>query len=338
MVQSAPPAPIRGVWVAGPQHNQFWASAQSMREHMARFAALGLNTVYLASYVRGRSLFDSVVLRDLVGEGIDPAFAGRAPLQQAIEAGHAYGMRVIAWLEWGLVSHHAEHGVAGKNGRTVLATRPQWAALNVAGQPIVKNGFAWLDVLKPEVAQFAVDLCVEVLKNHPKLDGIQGDDRLPALPSEHALAARDLKAALNGVSAFAKQLHAAVKAQAPDKVLSLAPSAYPFAKTAYCQDWPAWLREGVCDEIIPQLYRREIAGYARLARATAQLMKDNTSGKAVATAAGMLHSLGPKVVNNSATLDAMRQAHREAGIAGEVYFHSAGIEDSLGALRAVSPH
>jgi hypothetical protein len=41
-------------------------------------------------------------------------------------------------------------------------------------------------------------------------------------------------------------------------------------------------------------------------------------------------------VYNSATLEAFRQSHREAGIAGEAYFHSTGIEQTLAALNAVS--
>lgn len=43
--------------------------------------------------------------------------------------------------------------------------------------------FFWWNGLHPEVQYFMHDLVLEVVKNY-KVDGIQGDDRLPAMPSE----------------------------------------------------------------------------------------------------------------------------------------------------------
>ena len=38
--------PVRGVWVAGPQHNSFWQSREAMRAELQGFKAAGLNSVY----------------------------------------------------------------------------------------------------------------------------------------------------------------------------------------------------------------------------------------------------------------------------------------------------
>jgi uncharacterized lipoprotein YddW (UPF0748 family) len=47
---------------------------------------------------------------------------------------------------------------------------------------VVKNGFDWLNGFDPEVQNFMLSLIKEVINNY-QVDGVQGDDRLPALPS-----------------------------------------------------------------------------------------------------------------------------------------------------------
>ena len=40
-----------------------------------------------------------------------------------------------------------------------------------------------MNAFHPEVQDFMLDLISEILFSYPTIDGIQGDDRLPALPS-----------------------------------------------------------------------------------------------------------------------------------------------------------
>ena len=63
-----------------------------------------------------------------------------------------------------------------------MEKKPNWKAMDNAGNLVVKNGFDWLNGFDPEVQDFMRDLFVEVVKNY-EVDGVQGDDRLPAMPS-----------------------------------------------------------------------------------------------------------------------------------------------------------
>ena len=115
------------------------------------------------------------------------------------------------------------------------------------------------------------------------IDGVQGDDRLPANPStagydettvsfyknEHQgnTPPDDYKDAdwidwrSNRLSLFAKQIYEAVKRIKPEITVSMAPSIFPWSKEEYLQDWPTWVRNGWVDEIIPQVYRYDIKAY-----------------------------------------------------------------------------
>ncbi len=256
--QSASGQPIAGVWIAGPQHNRFWQSPASMREHMAAFKRGGRNTVYLACFNHGRSYWPSRLMQEVLGDGenglIAPEFKGRDPLAEAIEAGAAHGIRVFAWLEFGFASHHRYSPYE----RTLLKVNPSWAALNREGKPVVKNDFHWMNAFEPAVQGLLLSLCVELARNYPGLAGVQGDDRLPAQPVEGgyheavlaAFAKTNPSAAglpadkdpawvrFRGglLTAWLGELRAAIKAARANCELSLAPSAYPFALFEYLQD------------------------------------------------------------------------------------------------------
>ena len=40
-----------------------------------------------------------------------------------------------------------------------------------------------MNAFNPEVQQFMLDLIQALLTSYPEIDGVQGDDRMPALPS-----------------------------------------------------------------------------------------------------------------------------------------------------------
>jgi len=93
-----------------------------------------------------------------------------------IDAGHAAGIKVHAWFEYGFSSSYSA------NGGAIINAKPEWAALDQNGKLVVKNGFDWLNAFLPEVQDFVLNLVMEVVTKYD-VDGIQGDDRLPALPS-----------------------------------------------------------------------------------------------------------------------------------------------------------
>jgi uncharacterized lipoprotein YddW (UPF0748 family) len=339
--------PVRGVWVAGPQHNSFWQSREAMRAELQGFKAAGLNSVYAVMLLPGRTLYPSQRMAAITGVRQLEGFGERDLMQELLDEAKPMGLRVVAWLEFGFASHYRPASHQG-----VLHHRPEWTALNRDGQPVVKNGFHWMNGFDPAVQQLLIDLSVELLQRYPQLDGIQGDDRLPALPSSAGYHPQVLKAfgwqageplpadtdpawvqwRADQMTAFLERLRAAVKAQAPRAVLSLSPSPYPWGLNEYLQDWPAWLRAGLADELLPQLYRRDLPSYQRLLTETLAHVPAGQQGRVFP---GMLLALGPKVVPSAELLRQWLAANRAAGFAGEVQFHSTGLPIHGAVLREV---
>ncbi|KQW44887.1 hypothetical protein ASD88_19245 [Pelomonas sp. Root662] len=330
--------PVRGVWVAGPQHNQFWTSREAMRADLQTFKRAGLNTVYVVALMTGRTLYPSERMARITGERQFESLGSRDALQEVLDEAQPLGLRVVAWLELGFASHYG----SGTAPSGLLKHRPDWLGLTRDGKPLVKNGFHWMNAFDPELQQLMIDLSTELLARYPRLHGVQGDDRLPASPSSggyHDQVLKDygwqpgqplpgdrdprwLQFRADRLTAFLKRWHAAVKAVRPSAVLSLSPSPYPWALDEYLQDWPAWMRAGLVDELLPQLYRRDAAGYEKLLADTrAHVPPDQTNR----VFPGMLLALGPDVIPSAELLTQWIASTRAAGFAGEVQFHSVGV-------------
>ncbi len=337
--------PVRGVWVAGPQHNHFWSSRAALRSELQAFKAADLNTVYAVMLLPGRTLYPSARMAQITGVAQLESLGDRDVMRELLEEAEPLGLRVIAWLEFGFASHYGPGTQSG-----LLHFRPEWTARNRAGEPVIKNGFHWMNAFDPAVQQLLIDLSTELLQRYPQLAGIQGDDRLPALPSSAGYhpevleafgwqpgqplpAERDpawLQWRADQLTAFLRRLRAALKAVRHDAVLSLSPSAYPWALHEYLQDWPAWLREGLVDELLPQLYRRDLASYTRLLAETKAHVPSDQLGRVFP---GMLLALGPRTIPSAELLREWLAANRTAGFGGESFFHSTGVADRAEALR-----
>jgi uncharacterized lipoprotein YddW (UPF0748 family) len=182
-------------------------------------------------------------------------------------------------------------------------------------------------------------LVLEVVNNYD-IDGIQGDDRLPAMPSEcgyDAVTQNSYKAEHGGavppvdskdsvwvqwradkLSAYCKQLYQSVKAAKPNCIVSWAPSIYPWSKEQYLQDWPAWLNGGYADYIFPQLYRYDITAYKKIID---ELNGQVTNAQKSKIVPGILASLGDGYLVNKEMLQQMIDYNRKNGYNGECTFY-----------------
>ncbi len=353
--QPATPALVRGVWVASPDHNRFFDSPASMQEQMRVWRQQGINTLFVAMWNQGRTMYPSAVVSAVTGVSIDARFQGRDPLREVIAGARQEGLKVYAWFEFGFASDYQ-----GGLGSELLEKRPQWAARDQHGKHVIKNGFRWMNALDPDVQDFVVNLVTEVVDRYD-VDGVQGDDRLPAMPSEggydagtvaryrkaHAGAvpprnSKDpewLQWRANELNQFVQRLHGEVKRRKPSVQISMSPSPFPWGRDEYLQDWPTWLRNGWVDSVSPQIYRYNLAAYKT------ELHK--ISHEQVCPAQlqqvfpGILLSLGSEYVAPAELLKAQIQANRAEGIQGEVFFHSEGLRkraDYFGAdYRATWP-
>ncbi len=169
-------SPIRGVWVTTTASTAL-QSTENIKQTVANCKAAGMNHIFVVVYNNARTIYPSTVMQNLIGKPILEAFQGRDPLQELIDAAHAADIKVYAWFEYGFSSSYSA------KGGLILQAKPAWASQNSSGNLVVKNGFDWLNAFHPEVQDFVMSLIKEVVTKY-NVDGIQGDDRLPAMPSE----------------------------------------------------------------------------------------------------------------------------------------------------------
>lgn len=344
---STNPAPItpvwdanawRGVWVTTTASTAL-DSKDNITQTVANCKKAGINQIFVVVYNNARTIYPSNVLGAITGIKQLEKFVGRDPLQEMIDAGHAAGIKVHAWFEYGFSSSYSS------NGGAIINAKPEWAALDQNGKLVVKNGFDWLNAFLPEVQDFVLNLVMEVVTKYD-VDGVQGDDRLPALPStagydaytvaqyksenNNQMPPADIKDAAwlkwraNRLNKFMKRLSTEVKAAKPSMVVSSSPSPYPWSVAEYLQDWPTWVDSGWVDAVIPQCYRYDIIAYESVLNEQVGYYRN----KKVAFYPGVLVKIGTRLATPEFMTD-MINANRKVSAKGEVFFFYEGLKDNL---------
>ena len=171
---------LRGVWLTNIDSDILFDSDRT-KEALTKLKHAGFTTVYPVVWNDGYTLYPSPLMKNEFGEAFeqDTSFAtlGIDPLENVITHARTLGLKVIPWFEFGFSSSY------NQQGGHILRAKPEWAALDKEGAILTKNGFEWMNAIHPEVQQFLLDMVQEVIRNYD-VDGIQGDDRLPAIPSE----------------------------------------------------------------------------------------------------------------------------------------------------------
>jgi uncharacterized lipoprotein YddW (UPF0748 family) len=333
------PLSIRGTWVTNVASTALH-NAQTVNETVALCKARGLNTIFVVVWNNGVTMYPSKVVESYIGIRQDTTYKGFDPIAHIVAEGHRQGLKVHAWFEFGF-------SYAYQNPETRWQQRyPHWAGRDSKGALLQKNGFYWWNALHPEVQTFMKNLVREVVRLYP-VDGVQGDDRLPAMPSEggyddytRALYLTEKQLDLpqdpkdstflqwkaDKLSDFGKALYAAVKQQRPSCLVSWAPSIYPWAKEQYLQDWPAWLKGGYADFVMPQLYRYDIKAYETILK---ELHTQLTTAERKKVFPGILTSLGNGYRVKPDMLAAMIRLNRQYGFSGECLFYFETLRERL---------
>ncbi len=338
---------MRGAWIPTPDHTDFFASRASIDTQLRDLADVGINTVFVVMWNQGRTLYPSRVMKDFNGVEIDERLRGRDPLQEVINAAKPLGIKVFAWFEFGFATD-----MNGGKGREIAEKKPQWVALNATGTPVIKNGFRWLNALDGEVQDFMLSLLMEVVDKYD-VAGIQGDDRLPAMPSEggYNTGIVDLyRAAHNGrsppmnakdpgwvqwradrLSRFMARIHDEAKKRKPAMMISMAPSVFPWGRDEYLQDWPLWVKNGWVDNVSPQLYRKDFKAYRQTLHAiTRGQIRESDKHRFTP---GILLDAGKNYRASDALIIDMIEENRREGVTGEVYFFNEGLRARLPLFR-----
>lgn len=241
-----------------------------MDEVMARLAQYRLNTVYTAVWNRGYTLYPSrVALRagSLSRAPLTslPLLPFQDALSEAVYQAHRQHLRLIPWFEYGLMLP-VNSPIARKH--------PDWLTATRSGGK--ENG--WLNPFHPTVQQFLVDLIVEVVQRYP-VDGIQLDDHfgLPiefgydpytsklyqadhdgASPPSNPANSEWIAWRAERLTQLMAKITKAIKAERGGAIVSLSPHAPKFAYQRYLQDWMRWVKLGLVDEVIVQVYRQDL--------------------------------------------------------------------------------
>ena len=340
---------IRGVWITNIDSDVMFDRAQTA-EAMQYLSDRGFNIVFPVVWNAGYTLFPSEVMARYFGGEyrIDPRFEGRDPLRDIIFEARKHGMEVMPWFEYGFASSH------DKGGGHILEAYPHWAAKDSLGRLLTKNKFEWMNAFHHEVQEFILELITEVIENYD-IDGIQGDDRLPALPAEGGyseytrklyrlhfgeeppLDPREepfLQWKADHLSDFGEQLYELVKYYDPELMVSLSPSIYDWSKNEYLQDWTEWVRRGTLDLLHPQVYRYDIDAYlSELERqhdyfqeANASRHPDTGRDHPIYHAPGVLIKVGQNYNGPEYVRQALER-HHELELDGEVYFFYEGLHE-----------
>jgi uncharacterized lipoprotein YddW (UPF0748 family) len=244
---------LRGAWLG--LDSGACASQASIADAMDNLAAWGFNTVFVQVLDGAQTLYPSPVIHAESGSAIDRRFEGRDLLAEFVVEGHRAGLEIVPWLSGGLT--YAANGPAAP-----LATaRPEWLCVGAQGTRLESAGSYWFDWLDADVQSFASALLADLVQRY-EVDGLQLDDRFPAVPKD-ALADSDSlasptarAAALTDWLASTRQRLLAID---PHLVWMAAPSEAAAGTQEYAQDTAAWSARHLLDHVMVQARNRDFA-------------------------------------------------------------------------------
>lgn len=322
---------LRGVWLTNIDSDVLF-SREKLSDAIARLHQLNFNTLYPTVWNWGYTLYPSQVQQREIGIPLDPTpeLQGRDILQETITQGHAKGMAVIPWFEFGfmapadseLAKRHPEWLTQRRNGETV------WVEGGVHNR-------VWLNPLRPDVQKFLGDLVVEIVKNYD-IDGIQFDDHF-GYPSDFGyddFTVELYKQDHNGqsppedyknpewirwraskITDYMKDLFAQIKSVKNNVIVSLSPNPQEFSRDFYLLDWQTWERMGLIEELIVQVYRDDLERFSQeLAHSSIQDAKNH-----IPVAIGILSGLKGRFVPLE-QIESQVQSVRDRGLTGVSFF------------------
>ncbi|MFM2429652.1 MAG: hypothetical protein RLZZ511_865 [Cyanobacteriota bacterium] len=269
-----PPEEIRGVWLTN-NDVAVLHDRQKLATTMEQLAKLNFNTVYPVIWNSGYVTYPSQVAQT---QGIQPFVYrgqdGQDTLADVVSQARRHNMLVMPWFEFGfmapltseLAMNHPDWLTQQRNG--------EQTSIGPAGE------VAWLNPFHPEVQQFITNLVVEAVSNYD-VDGIQFDDHM-SLPHTFgydpytvALYQKEMKKAppadpkdeawtkwrADKITEFMVRLKQAVRAVRPTATFSVSPNYAAYAYKFQLQDWATWVKQGIADELIVQVYRSDMGSY-----------------------------------------------------------------------------
>ncbi len=320
---------IRGVWITSGD-NATMGDRPKLQEAIAQLARLNFNTIYPVVWNSGYALFPSQTAQQA---GIQPFIRrgaqGQDILTDLVNESHRRGLLVMPWFEFGFMAPPTSE---------LALNHPDWLTQKRDGSDTwigAAGEVVWLNPFHPEVQQFILDLVLEVVDQYD-IDGIQFDDHISlpnqfgydpytvalyreATEKEPPANPRDpewTRWRADRLTEFVAQLNSAIKERNPNLILSISPNPYDTAYSGYLQDWLAWVRQDLVDELIVQVYRPDMASFTeQISRPEIQEVQQK-----IPTGVGVLTGLRTRPVPMQLIQSKVRMA-RSRGLGVSFFFY-----------------
>jgi len=345
---------VRAFWIPDPSHTPFLSSLQGIQNGVALAKELNFNTLFVCAWAKTRTFYPSQVLADNstytdARDGMfTPNYFGLTndPLADLITVAHAEGLKVILWYEYGFMARWGSAPTPAND--KILAVNPHWVGINSSGQAAnYNNSDFYYNGYNPEVQQFMIDLVMEAVNNY-NIDGIQGDDRMPAAPrnsgyeeytinrykAEHGGAEPPsnfnntawVRWRVNILNKFGQDLFNAVKAAKPNVLVTNSPNPYPWAFNNLMQEWPVWLDAGNVEILSVQCYRYTISAYRSTVNEVLSYFTNHGDGNLQRLSPGII-LYGSAGLTDPDLIAEKMLYNRTRGITGESFFYDNPLND-----------
>jgi uncharacterized lipoprotein YddW (UPF0748 family) len=320
---------IRGVWMTSIDSDVLMDQGK-LRTAVDQLSRLNFNTVYPVIWNAGYVLYPSAIAQQAgIQTFVRTGNQGHDTLADLMTQGHRQGLLVIPWFEFGFMAPPTSE---------LALNHPDWMTERRDGSQTwvgAPGEVLWLNPFHPEVQELITQLVVEVVTQYDA-DGIQFDDNM-GLPNEFgydpytvALYQKEnkgksppanpqdpgwVKWRADKLTAFMVRLHKAVKARKPNAIFSVSPNPYDYAYKVHLQDWLSWVRRGIVDELIVQLYRPDLESFvSQMNRPEIQAAQQK-----IPTGVGILTGLRQSPVP-IARIASQVQAARDRGLGVSFFF------------------
>ncbi|WP_339460754.1 glycoside hydrolase family 10 protein [Nodularia spumigena] len=278
---------IRGVWLTNVASGVLFLP-WGINRAVNQLSALNFNTIYPVVWNRGNTFYKSSIAKIVTGSDADPIVnlmhGGQDVLKKIIQLAKPQGLSVIPWFEYGFMTPPNSQLAQRYPGWLTMGQEGIKSSTEVPLEEVNDNSAhqqAWLNPLHPGVREFILALIVEVVSYYD-VDGIQLDDHfgMPVKfgydaftvdlyrqehqgqsPPSDPFNPSWMRWRANKITDFMAEIYQSVKAIKPDAIISLSPNSQSFSYKYYLQDWETWVRKGLVDELILQVYRNNQSSF-----------------------------------------------------------------------------
>ncbi len=270
----AAPQELRGVWLTA-NDMPVLRDRSSMQATVNQLADLQFNRLYVVVWNGGMAYYPSPISE---GRGFQNfsyrGLQGQDVIGELIAAGRSRELAVLPWFEFGFMAP-PDSEIAQRHRAWLTQRRDgTLTSISAAGEVV------WLNPFRPEVQKLITELVLEVIKQY-NADGIQFDDHMslprdfgydpftvelyrketgkqpPANPDDPGW----VKWRADRLTSFMARLSKSVREAQPNAIISVSPNYYDFAYKLQLQDWRSWVKQGIADELLIQIYRSDLDSY-----------------------------------------------------------------------------